>query len=1446
MIQDLDQLIASRGSASLLELGIETEAALALVKKRPDLEPVFLVRFKSRQGKTRVEEVRAYAWPSQQIALGHLGYRAEDTRLLRLEPRQPVPFPARLYARFESTPKDLEELRKTEKAYDKAMKQAASKPGRAEMELVPLIAAFKKLGDDVALEMLIETAGAYQRLDNPTYASKMLGNLLKLVEKNKKSADDSLLARTVLAAADDGVFNAKLYDFTWETLGKKQGVATALAFGVRVFRRLVQSGRALPTDFVKDMRKAAIKGRVEAEFARLFDETIVWAVGEASFWNTARRTSSWRDEETKDHAETQLLRGRFAELWKKAGTPEAKDEGTAWKAEVWGRLQNVMSELTSYGRTVLVETLLATEGALDKEEAERLLEATLATLSKAPRSSDRARVENVASKALARIADFSHDLLWEKSALFEEALRAATGDLTSFVALADLLSDLSESIPSRGTNGRSTSLLRSLPGLEAAWTGALVSALAKTEKPRNDDDDDDDDSDSSNLPPIVSVLGESLALLTPATASTHLAELGPLLASRLSKDLHHGGGLAAWGRVLGTLRALGPIGVGITSEATARFVKSSGDRVAFRNASEIAHLLDADALRAAAESRRIVDEALEAAAKSAHVPGRTEKVMKPEKELGGDGVNLLEVVKVPGGPYHLLWSKGDDSEIKAFAVTAISADLEEQTVVMKSDAKGAANVKLWATPEGTRVLVVKERLAQLYDLDGKVLHKLTLPEEFKGSWGCTVYVDAERFGIAERSEHVIVFDHKLSVVAEIEGKGYGSWSFLDTRVPGATPVVIHQSYSDLRAVYVDGGRKLPDPKLPGFEALTYGLRFEDGAYHIDYKSKKAGVRRARFVEGAWKIEPPTPVTMPVVDACVWGRSAMRTWNQPRLAYACADDDENYEVYDFNDQLLCGVENREDAKLIDLDAGVGIYPEVILVDASVPVRMAASLDLRTAAKEAPAETVALARALYADRARLAEHLKALISERPSGRSAIVTLGPYADPLIDSAAGIVLPLLAARASVLESLERPAPALSSVPPRVPGVRRTEIRRVVRELVDSPLDGLVFWAIDGADPGPVVEYLFPKDAPVSSDAWATALSLLGLAQRASTSEDLATRALDIAAAIADALANTATSKFKLDPEDYSYVEDDDDAAEGQRLPKLLEVERGSSEGIVNKPAGKYGKAAFPIAWVDESEARQRAVHAWIQKEIVGASADPSEAAREPKIVGKNEENTRIYRVLARSELSVDVTVVFKKDTFKWELTSVAGTASSTAWGELLAELGARTCALPGAVHDGIVWPARAVVLPAAVESLRRGIELTRANISRRETLRPLTWDAPELKGVIDPKGARFVMLAWLHGTLGYEAAKTTRQAFEKIAKTCKIVTASYYGLQPQQGKESDDVGSAEFKLLRFTSLVAGGTDRDKAMDTVIVLRDPAELVAAYTKEIGPAALTPKKSEKK
>ena len=58
-----------------------------------DVEGVFLVRLRQITGATRVEEVRASAWPAMRVALRDHGYFAEAVKHARTEPRAPVPFP---------------------------------------------------------------------------------------------------------------------------------------------------------------------------------------------------------------------------------------------------------------------------------------------------------------------------------------------------------------------------------------------------------------------------------------------------------------------------------------------------------------------------------------------------------------------------------------------------------------------------------------------------------------------------------------------------------------------------------------------------------------------------------------------------------------------------------------------------------------------------------------------------------------------------------------------------------------------------------------------------------------------------------------------------------------------------------------------------------------------------------------------------------------------------------------------------------------------------------------------------------------------------------------------------------------------------------------------------------------------------------------------------------
>ncbi|MCC6557408.1 MAG: hypothetical protein IT372_31040, partial [Polyangiaceae bacterium] len=1144
----IDELIASRGGAALSEAGIGAAQALEIAGQRPDLEPVFLARFRSRQGKSRVEEVRAYAWPSQQIGMRHLGYRLEEARLLRLEARRPVPFPARLYAAFEKDPKRLEELRLAEKAWERAIKQAPSKPGRAERDLLALQPAFKKLGGEVAMEMWIEAAATFQRVDNTTYAAKMLGNLLRLVEKDPK-VEPSVLARTVLSAADDGVFNTKLYEHTWDLVAKRISVEAALGFGLRVFRRLLMSGRPLPSDFVRDLRSAAAKGKVEG-FEALFDSTIVWAAGLPSFWNTARRTSSWREEKTQDHAETGLLRRRLVELWARASAPgfgaacgpiveDARAGraagGEAWKAELWGRVRAVMPELSTYGRTILVESLLAAGSTSDphgstapstRADAERLLEAALAMLSRSPRSADRERVELAADAAFFRVREVAADLFWERAPALDEALRSATGDLTSFVALADLLGDVSEALGARqragdgaacgpivdgarqragdgaacgpivdgAREGAGQTVLGALPGLEAAWAGALAAALLRTEGPQTpeaqqaaEDEDEDDDSGSSGSMPIVALLGEAVSLLTPANAGEHLAELGPLVAARLARDLHDGRGLEAWAPVLGAIRDLGPVGVGVASAATSRFVARAAAGEAFGNAARLAHLLDEGALLEAAESRRIVDEALELLLEEVKVPHRTEKLLRPARELG-EAHDLVDAVQLVDGSLSLLWAKSpkneyDDDKYKEVAITIIAPD-GAQRVAATGNCKGANQISQWATPDGLRVLTIKDRAVQMLDGQLKPVAKLMLPEEFEGYAYGREIIAGSRVAMIHQNRVALTVDPALKVLGVYEDSGYGSWAFLDA-VLGGDAIVFSTTYSGIRNIFLSPEKKAPPIKLADFERPVLAARTDDGGFFLDYVTKKKGERRRiKLGQGGWERAPVEAPARAVVDCFPPDNDSwVRASHAEAIGYV--DHTDPPVVHDFLGRALAVCPNAPGScRLIDLASGVAVFEEGLAVDPSLPARIAAAPHLRAAIRPAAARGQGdpLPRALYADRAGLGAHLRAELERRGEGRAALAALGEHAGAVLEAAAAALMPALAARGAVLDALAAAGSmsgARAAIPRHAPGVRRTEVRRAVRSAFSEPLDGLAFWALDGDDPRPVVGYLVPEGGP-------------------------------------------------------------------------------------------------------------------------------------------------------------------------------------------------------------------------------------------------------------------------------------------------------------------------------------------------------------------------------
>jgi hypothetical protein len=243
-------------------------------------------------------------------------------------------------------------------------------------------------------------------------------------------------------------------------------------------------------------------------------------------------------------------------------------------------------------------------------------------------------------------------------------------------------------------------------------------------------------------------------------------------------------------------------------------------------------------------------------------------------------------------------------------------------------------------------------------------------------------------------------------------------------------------------------------------------------------------------------------------------------------------------------------------------------------------------------------------------------------------------------------------------------------SVPARVPGVHRAELRRAVRSAFHDPLASLVFWSLEGDTPAPILEYVMPLDKPAAHQVWMTAILLVGLAQRVRYSQALATRALKLAEAVTGAL--------------------------GQPLS-----------------------------------------------------------------------------------------------------TSSATTEN--------------------------------------IEALRRGIELTRMHMDRREVLRPEAWPAPAIPGVDDPRYRRFVLHAWLLGRLDTRDVGSNHLVFERIARMTNLVRSGYGRLLPARGEGQGEVRfSTGFADLCRNALIRAPIECDELLDDVIVLRDPADLVRGFVVEAG------------
>jgi hypothetical protein len=1420
----LDALLASRGAATLNELGLAPPQALELAKKRPDVEPVYLVRFRSRQDKVRVEEVRAYAWPSQKIALRHLGYRAEASRLLRLEPRARVPFPERLYAEYEKDPKQLEALRVVEKAYQKAVKQAPSKPGRCEMDLTPLQPAFAKLGDGLAMEMWIEAASIFQALDNAAYASKMLGNLLKLVSKDKKT-DPSMLARIVLAAADDGVFNGKLYEFTWDLLQSKLSTETALGFGLRVFRRLLESGRALPTDFTKDLRRAAAKGKV-AQFEPLFDANVLWAAGLATFWNMAKRSSSWGSEETADHAETNLLRTRLRELWQKASA--GGEEGEAWKAALWGRIQAVQSELTPYGRTVLVENLLqmADPGRVD---AERLLEATLSLLTRPARVQDRPRVERAALEALTKLATAHPDLLWEKASLFEQTLKTSATQLAAFVSTYDILSDLSEQL---GPKGDKADLVHSLPGLAAAWSSALVSALTPK---KGDDDDDDSEEESISSAETVVHIHEALRLITPETAGEHLTELGPRLSRRLANDLRSDDALGIWARVLGPLQALGPLGRAVTQDATARFVKRGGQDATLANAVPLIRFLDGEALRTPAEARTLVDDAISQLLVT-EAPATFIALDRPVAELT-DSSKLADALMRPDGSFAMLWTKNPkdrwtDKPLGELAITTFGLD-NKQKVLAKGDVKDGAAAKLWDTSAGLRVLVTKGQSLLLYGEDlSKPLQKLKMAESDSSGGEFTTLGDLAYVQFGGR---YVVVDPELKVQIEFDTEG-GNFKFLRGE-KGSELIVVRSNYRSMKSITVGLTKAVPLPKIPDSASVQFWARTAGDGIVVQYATKKGVLKHLRYdpAVSEWITADAGPA-----PAGGWLDIQWEGWDNPvsdrRLDLRINGNSSTLSLDTQSGGRLVRMKLEEGGTLyaVDVARGRALTSAGVSIDPSLLDRMAATPFIEALGGDTPGD--AAAAAAYGTKEERAAWLQSQIEARPGGKEALAKLGKAAAPMLLDVSEGMESLQDARKRVLEALKAPPAAPPAVPGHVPGVRRTLLRRTMREEF-SQVDALAFWAIDSRTPGVLVDALVPAKGTPDSSAFALAAQAIFIAQKPKTEVALAERLLELGEALVTQLEDP-KRVFSFEPAEAVKIDDDEDdpgyissdRAEGLRDPSKNSL-------VLWSPSGHFPPKAPPVKLPKENDADYRAaISGWVKDAFADLGVDKYE-----ELAGKGPyAQHRVHFKASGHTFSVDIVTKREDEGLGWQHHDLAGNAPAEVWAAVAEKLSRVYASLPIEEGSSPEIVLGAVHSPADLAALHAGAALTRAHLADREVLRPDRWPAPRPKNVTEEPEAKLLMLTWIFGSMVGDTLHISKQNMERYATKNKGYEFSKYNgkLELKKGDKTgfavpvgDGLRSARLKgMLSFGAVDYSGVDFDK----LLVLQEPSYFANAYAQEAG------------
>ncbi|MDC0742367.1 DUF4132 domain-containing protein [Polyangium mundeleinium] len=382
----------------------------------PDPEAVYLVRFRSLVSAVRVVEVRAEAWPARRVVEQHEGSFAEDVLLLRIEPRQEVPFPLRLHGERPEDDSHHERVRRASRVFLRATALVEARPRRAEQTFQALEALFEEIGPDAAASMWLEAARTFLALGDEEHASRALRRLARLARRAPVSA--ALLVAVVTSPRHGTILPGEIVDVAAEHAGSDAGLSLRLD----VLRRLLEAGRDVPPGTMAALTNAAQASEDPAAAASRIDAAFLGCFGLVGTWAPA--------------GEASLVRARLQALW--AHSHASGDHGFRVRNDLAAALRTTRGALDAARLAALLDLLVP---ASPSDDTSLLLDVTRSLLGALARENDPS-AEDICVRALLHLADVAPTNLFVHANEIGPALADAFDNPPSRPLLAALLADL--------------------------------------------------------------------------------------------------------------------------------------------------------------------------------------------------------------------------------------------------------------------------------------------------------------------------------------------------------------------------------------------------------------------------------------------------------------------------------------------------------------------------------------------------------------------------------------------------------------------------------------------------------------------------------------------------------------------------------------------------------------------------------------------------------------------------------------------------------------------------------------------------------------------------------------------------------------------------------------------------------------------------------------------